>query len=87
MPDAHTLPDNPIYAFTPSYDLGDEVQQIRIVIQDIPGFIPTSLVALTVRDAEDVCDKLNRRLGLDREAWTAIAARAMAGTIAPDRLH
>ena len=56
MPDAHTLPDNPVYAFTPSYDIGDEVQQIRIVIQDIPGFIPTSLVALTVRDAEDVCD-------------------------------
>lgn len=87
MPDAHTLPDNPVYAFTPSYDLEDEVQQIRIVIQDIPGFIPTSLVALTVRDAEDVCDKLNRRLGLDREAWTAIAAQAMAGAIARDRLH
>ena len=87
MPDAHTLPDNPVYAFTPSYDLEDEVQQIRIVIQDIPGFIPTSLVALTVRDAEDVCDKLNRRLGLDREAWTAIAAQAMARAIARDRLH
>ena len=87
MPEAHTLPDNPVYAFIPSYDLGDEVQQIRIVIRDIPGYIPTSLVALTVQDAEDVCDKLNRRLGLDREAWTALAAQALAGSIRPDILH
>ena len=39
--------------------------------------VPTALVALTVQDAETICDKLNRRLGLDREAWTAIAAESM----------
>ena len=87
MSEAHTLPDNPVYAFIPSYDIEDEVQQIRIVIQNIPGYIPTSLVALTVRDAEDVCDKLNRRLGLDREAWTTLAAQAMAESIRPRVLH
>ena len=42
MSQPHELPDNPVYAFTPSYDLGDEVQQIRIVFEGIPGFIPTS---------------------------------------------
>ena len=87
MSDAHTLPDNPVYAFTPSYDATEDVQQIRIVIRDIPGYIPTALVALTVRDAENVCDKLNRALGLDRQAWTAIAAQAMASGIRPDVLH
>ena len=28
-------------------------------------------------DALNICDKLNRRLGLDREAWTAMAAASM----------
>lgn len=77
MPDAHTLPDNPVYAFTPSYDFADEVQQIRIVFEGIPGFVPTSLVALTLQDAENLCDRLNRRLGLDRDAWTAMVAASM----------
>ena len=28
-------------------------------------------------DAEEICNKLNRRLGLDYDAWTALAARSM----------
>ena len=28
-------------------------------------------------DAEEICNKLNRRLGLDYEAWTALAAKSM----------
>ena len=28
-------------------------------------------------DALSICDKLNRRLGLNREAWTAMAAASM----------
>ncbi len=31
----------------------------------------------TLDDALNICDKLNRRLGLDREAWTAMAAASM----------
>ena len=31
----------------------------------------------TLDDALTICDKLNRRLGLDREAWTAMAAASM----------
>ncbi|MDE0150149.1 MAG: hypothetical protein OYG32_13950 [Rhodospirillaceae bacterium] len=74
---AQTLPDDPNYCFVPAYDVEDEVQQIRIVIEGMAGYVPTALVALTVESAEDICDRLNRRLGLDREAWTAMAARSM----------
>ena len=61
----------------PAYDVETEVQQIRIVIEDMAGHIPTALVTLTLDDALSICDKLNRRLGLDREAWTAMAAASM----------
>ena len=74
---AQTLPDNPNYCFVPAYDLEDEVQQIRIVFEDMAGYVPTALVALTVDDAERLCDKLNARLGLSREDWTALAAESM----------
>ena len=78
MADTHTLPDDPVYAFAPSYDLPGEPQQIRIVFESIDGYIPTALVALTLDDAERLCDRLNARLGLDREAWSRLAARSMA---------
>lgn len=74
---AQTLPDNPNYCFCPSYDVGEEVQQIRIVVEGMTGFIPTALVALTMEDAENICDKLNSRLGLNREAWVRLAAQSM----------
>ena len=74
---AQTLPDDPNYCFCPAYDIEDEVQQIRIVIEGMSGYVPTALVALTVEDAERICDKLNRRLGLTRERWTELAAKSM----------
>ena len=77
---AHTLADDPVYAFSPAYDPADQPQQIRIVFAGLPGYVPTALVALTLDDAERLCDKLNRRLGLDRKAWSALVGRSMAGT-------
>ena len=74
---AQTLPDDPNYCFCPAYDIEEEVQHIRIVIEGMAGYVPTALVALTVADAENICDKLNRRLGLTREQWTALAAQSM----------
>ena len=74
---AQTLPDDPNYAFCPSYDLGDEPQQIRIVIEGMDGYVPTALIALTVADAERLCDRLNARLGHSRDDWTALVARSM----------
>ena len=52
---------------------------IRIVFDGVPGFITTTLVALTLDDAERLCTRLNARLGLDRDAWWAIVARSMRG--------
>ena len=72
-----TLPDEPDFCFVPAYDVETEVQQIRIVIDGMAGHVPTALVTLTLEDALNICDKLNRRLGYDREAWTAMAAASM----------
>ena len=72
-----TLPDEPNFCFVPAYDVEDDVQQIRIVIEGMAGHVPTALVALNMDDALSICDKLNRRLGYDREAWTAMAAASM----------
>ena len=77
MPPSQTLPDDPVYAFCPSYDLDNVPQQIRIVFENMPSYVPTALVALTLQDAERICDRLDARLGLDRHAWSAIADRAM----------
>ena len=42
---AFTLPDGPVpFAFCPAYDFDDTPQQIRIVIRNMPGFIPTAMV-------------------------------------------
>ena len=83
----HELPDEPVFAFTPAYDLPDQPQQIRIVFEGMDGYIPTALVALTLDDAERLCDRLNRRLGLDREAWSAIVGRSMAAARGGKPLH
>ena len=78
MDSCHTLPDDPVYAFCPAYEFDCMPQQIRIVFDGMPGYVPTALVALTLADGERLCDRLNARLGLDREAWSAIAGRAMS---------
>ena len=74
---AQTLPDSPGYCFVPSYDVETGVQQIHIVIEGLAGHVPTALIALNLDDALVIADKLNRRLGYDREAWTAMAAASM----------
>ena len=56
------------YGFVPPYDIEDAVREIRIIVEGIAGHVPTALVALTVHDALNICDTLNRRLGYDREA-------------------
>ena len=63
MPSSHTLPDDPVYAFCPSYDLDNVPQQIRIVFDNMPGYVPTALFALTLDDALRICNRLNARLG------------------------
>ena len=72
MSDLYALPERPVFAFYPVYKPADKPQPIRLVFADVPGYVPTALVALTLEDAERFCDCLNARLGLDREAWTAL---------------
>ncbi len=82
---AQTLPDCPNFCFAPAWDVEVDAQQIRIVIEGLAGHVPTALIALDLDDALGLCDRLNRRLGLDREAWTAMVAASMrAGDGDPD---
>ena len=83
----HELPEEPVYAFVPAYDFEDTPQQIRIVFQGMEGYVPTALVALSIADAERLCDRLNAKLGLDREAWTRLVARSMAAGRGGPPLH
>ncbi len=65
------------FCYAPAYDIEADVQQIRIVTERLSGHVPTALIALGLDDARSICDKLNRRPGLDREAWTVMAAASM----------
>ena len=73
------LEDHPVYAFTPTYDPEAPIQQILVVFDGMTGHAGTSLIALSIDDAERLCDRLNAQLGLDRYAWSRIATRAMPG--------
>ena len=72
-----SLPDNPLYCFCPFSDGDGEPPQIRILVEGLAIAIPTALVALNQADGFGVCDRLNQALGLDRDAWTALAARCL----------
>ena len=73
---ADTLPDNPVYVFSPEPETDDDApRRILLLIEDMTVAVPTALVALTRADGVRLCDRLNRRLGFDNAAWTAIAAR------------
>jgi len=71
------LPDNPAYCFYPAVDGDSEPPQINILVEGLTFAIPTALVALSQADGFALCDRLNRALGLDRAAWTALAARCL----------
>ena len=71
------IPDEPTYCFCPISDAEGEPPQIRILIDGLAFAVPTALVCLTAEDGFALADKLNRRLGLDRAAWTALAARCL----------
>ena len=71
------IPDEPVYCFCPISDADGEPPQIRIMVEGLAFAVPTALVCLTAEDGFAVADRLNRRLGLDRAAWTALAARCL----------
>ncbi len=71
------IPDQPTYCFAPVTDTDGEPPQIRILVEGLALAVPTALVCLTAEDGYLVADRLNRALGLDRAAWTALAARCL----------
>ena len=71
------IPDDPTYCFAPLVDTDGEPPQIRIIVEGLPFAVPTALVCLTAEEGFALADRLNRRLGLDRAAWTALAARCL----------
>ena len=70
------------YAYAPSPDPIDAVvHSIHILFQVSDGRVwtaGTDMVAPMIESAEDFCDALNARLGLDRKRWTAFAERVFA---------
>ena len=72
-----SLPDNPLYCFAPMNDADGEPPQMRILVEGLAFAIPTALVALSQADGLILADRLNRALGLDRDAWTARAERCL----------
>ena len=72
------IPDEPTYCFCPVSDADGEPPQIRIFVEGLPFTVPTALVALSQDDGLAVCDRLNRGLGFDCAAWTALAARCLS---------
>ena len=75
------LPDDPTYCFCPVAEVAGEPPQIRILVEGFSFAIPTALVALSHDDGFTLCDRLNRKLGLDRAAWTALAARCLRADV------
>ena len=71
------IPDDPAYCFCPLADTDGEPPQIRILVEGLAFAIPTALVALSQADGFAVCDRLNRALGLNRDAWTSLAVRCL----------
>ncbi len=72
-----TLTDEPGFCFVPACDVETDVQQSRIDVAGLVGHAPTALISLTLEDALVIRDKLNRRSGYGREAWTAMADASM----------
>ena len=62
----------------------DGLYRIAIVVEGIDVSIPTLMITVTLADALNMADRMNRRLGHDRDSWTAFAARILrAGASGP----
>ena len=70
------------YAFAPYPEpIEGALHRVNIVFEGSDGrrwTAGTELMAATRESAEDICEQLNRPLGLDYEEWTAFAERVFA---------
>lgn len=76
------IPDRIVYCFAPSYHAPERPQQIRMVFAGASGFVPTSLGARNLAQAEALCDRLNAPLGISNEQRMRMLAHALASASA-----
>ncbi len=79
MSDTFVMDGSAVYAFAPSPELIENLlYQIHLVFEGRPGGISTAIMTPTSDSANDFCDRMNARLGLDHADWTALAREAFA---------
>ena len=74
-----TLPDEVDFVFFVEALPDDGLHRVAIAVEGMDAPIPTMMVAVDIDSAFRIADRLNRRLGHDRESWTAFAARCLGG--------
>lgn len=74
-----TLPDEVDFVFFVETLPDDGLHRVAIAVEGMDAPIPTMMVAVDIDSALRIADRLNRRLGHDRESWTAFAARCLGG--------
>ena len=72
------IPERIVYCFAPSYHAPERPQEIRMVFAGESGFVPTSLGARNLAQAEALCDRLNAPLGISHEQRRRMLARSLA---------
>ena len=76
----NTLPDEPDFVFfAEALPEEDGLYRIAIAVEGMAVPLPTLMITVTLDDALNMADRLNRRLGHDRHSWTAFAARCLHG--------
>ena len=55
------------------------LHRLAIAVEGMDAPIPTLMIAVDVDSALRIADRLNRRLGHDRDSWSAFAARCLGG--------
>ena len=56
---------------------GDGLHRMAIAVEGMDAPIATTMVVVDIDSALRIADRLNRRLGHDRNSWTAFAARCL----------
>lgn len=80
----HGLPPEITYAFAPLPTEDPGLIQVVIVIEGVPGYIPTEMHATSMKDALELCDRFNAPLGQTRTDAQRIADRSRAADVLED---
>ena len=74
-----TLPDEVDFVFFVEALPEDGLHRVAIAVEGMDAPIPTMMVAVDIDSALRIADRLNHRLGHDRESWAAFAAHCLGG--------